>query len=89
VEAKFRTWWKITVGGESYETATLLLSELEEAEDITGISWRDLNPLNVRALQGLLYAFLRRSMTAEDAKASLAVLTAADVTVELVARPTE
>ncbi len=89
MEAKFRTWWKITVDGVAYETSTLRLSELEEAEDITGIPWLDLNPLNVRALQGLLYAFLRRSMTAEDAKASLAGLTASDVTVELVARPTE
>jgi len=88
-ELKLRTWWKITAGSQVYETNTLRLSELENAEDACGIGWSLLNPTNVRALQGLLFAFFLRSMTPEDAKTRLAELTAADVTVELVVRPIE
>ena len=88
-DLRLRTWWAITVDGAVYETNTLKLSELEAVEDACGIGWRDLNPLNVRALQGLLYGFLCRSMSPEDAKARLSELTAADVDVELIVRPME
>lgn len=88
-DIKYQTWWQITVDGTVYDTTSLRLTELEDVEDVSGISWRDLNPLNVRALQGLVYAFLRRSMTVEAAHARLSELTAADVAVELVARPIE
>lgn len=86
-ETLFNFTWRISFGGESWETDSLTFDELDDLEGILGVGWRDVTPAVAAHIPALVFVFLKRTMDMDAAKDRVVGLKSGDVRVDFMVEP--
>lgn len=75
--------WVFQFRGLTWTTDDLTFDELETVEGLTGVGWKEVSPMVAGHVPAILFVFLTRTLSDEEAKAMVTGLRVKDIRVSI------